>query len=101
MLELLRERILSLRALTETVVRMAIYLRALPGRRWAFISAISFYLPASLRELPVLIVEGPAVGEIGPMDVACRVVAEKAEQVCCPFHLASSAVCPCGCGRRK
>lgn len=60
-----------------------------------------FYLPASLREQPVLIVEGPAVGEIGPMDVACRVVAEKAEQVCCPFHLASSAVCPCGCGRRK
>ena len=56
---------------------------------------------AFLREQPVLIVEGPAVGEIGPMDVACRVVAEKAEQVCCPFHLASSAVCPCGCGRRK
>ncbi len=44
-----------------------------------------FYLPASLREQPVLIVEGPAVGEIGPMDVACRVVAEKAD-----FELSAS-----------
>lgn len=36
------------------------------------------YLPVRLREQPVLIVEGPAVSEVGPMDRACRIVAEKA-----------------------
>lgn len=36
------------------------------------------YLPAVLRERPVLIVEGPAVGEVGPLEKACEIVLEKA-----------------------
>jgi len=36
------------------------------------------YLPLVLREIPVLIVEAPSVGEVGPMDRACEIVYEKA-----------------------
>ena len=37
------------------------------------------YVPSVLRETPVLIVEGPSVGEVGPMDKACEIVYEKGE----------------------
>lgn len=36
------------------------------------------YVPYVLRETPVLIVEGPSVGEVGPMDKACEIIYEKA-----------------------
>lgn len=36
------------------------------------------YVPSVLRATPVLIVEGPSVGEVGPMDKACEIVYEKA-----------------------
>lgn len=37
------------------------------------------YLPSVLRETPVLIVEGPSVGEVGPVEKACEIVYEKAK----------------------
>jgi len=36
------------------------------------------YLPSVLREKPVLIVEGPSVDEVGPMEKACEIVYRKA-----------------------
>lgn len=36
------------------------------------------YVPSVLRTEPVLIVEGPAVGEVGPMDKACEIVYDRA-----------------------
>ena len=36
------------------------------------------YVPLVLREMPVLIIEGPAVGEAGPMERACEIVYDKA-----------------------
>lgn len=44
------------------------------GFHWGYF----FYLPSVLRELPVLIIEGPSVGEVGPLDRACEIVLEKA-----------------------
>lgn len=57
-----------------------------------------FYLPAVLREFPALIVEGPAVGEVGPLDRACRIVLEKAlfelQAGGFPHMLAGNLGCP-------
>ncbi|MDE6591780.1 MAG: hypothetical protein K2K57_01795 [Oscillospiraceae bacterium] len=36
------------------------------------------YLPSVIIETPILIVEGPSVGEVGSMDKACEIVYEKA-----------------------
>ncbi len=57
-----------------------------------------FYLPTTLRESPVLIVEGPAVGELGPLDRACQIVLEKAvfelSEGGFPHYLARVLGCP-------
>lgn len=56
------------------------------------------YLPLSLRDVPVLIVEGPAVAEVGPMEEACRIVAQKADfEISAggyPHYLARILGCP-------
>ncbi len=56
------------------------------------------YVPSLLREEPVLIVEGPAVGEVGPMDRACEIVYEKAKFELSaggfPHGLAKTLQCP-------
>lgn len=36
------------------------------------------YVPSELRDRPVLIIEGPSVSEVGPMDRACEIVSDKA-----------------------
>ena len=36
------------------------------------------YVPPELRDKPVLIVEGPSVGEVGPIDRACEIIYDKA-----------------------
>jgi hypothetical protein len=36
------------------------------------------YLPLELRPLPVLLVEGPSVGEVGPIEKACQIIYDRA-----------------------
>lgn len=57
-----------------------------------------FYLPIELREIPVLIVEGPAVSEVGPLDKAREIVYAKAAFELStggfPHYLAQTLRCP-------
>lgn len=56
------------------------------------------YVPSVLRDNPVLIVEGAAVGEVGPMEKACEIVYEKAMFELStggfPHYLANQLRCP-------
>jgi len=56
------------------------------------------YIPSVLRDIPVLIVEGPAVGEVGPIDKACEIVFDKAKFELStggfPHYLAKELQCP-------
>ncbi len=56
------------------------------------------YIPSVLRDTPVLIVEGPAVGETGPIDRACEIVYDKAVFELStggfPHYLANELQCP-------
>ncbi|WP_300841624.1 hypothetical protein [uncultured Acetatifactor sp.] len=56
------------------------------------------YVPPELRDKPVLIVEGPSVGEVGPIDRACEIIYDKAlfelSGSGFPHHLAKELQCP-------